>query len=439
MSFARYSKYRETGIEWLEEVPDHWKTVRLKRVATIRYGIGEPPTYYDDGTPLIRATNVHAGRLCEAGMVYVDPSDIPTQRIVWLEAGDIIVVRSGAYTGDSAIIPDDFGRCIAGFDMVVKCHSANPRFVQSALLSSYLKQGQIDLERMRAAQPHLNAEELGACVLTLPSCQEQSSIAMFLDYETAKIDALITEQLRLIELLKEKRQAVISRAVTKGLNAHAPLKHSGIEWLGDVPAHWMTGRIGSLFVECAEPGIDDLPVLSVSIHTGVSDTELDEHDMERKVTRSEDRSKYKRVQPGDLVYNMMRAWQGGFGTVTVPGMVSPAYVVARPRNALETRFVEHLLRTPNAVEQMRRHSQGVTDFRLRLYWDEFKNIRIALPPLHEAAEICRHIAAMENDFARLTSVAKQSITLLQERRLALISAAVTGKIDVRGLSAEEAA
>ena len=236
-----------------------------------------------------------------------------------------------------------------------------------------------------------------------------------------------------MELLKEKRQAVISHAVTKGLNPDAPMKPSGIEWLGEVPAHWEVIRIANVFREVTEPGNDELPILSVSIHHGVSDKEIDDEDMERKVTRSDDRSKYKQVSPGDLVYNMMRAWQGGFGTVTVVGMVSPAYVVARPRKTVATAYIEHLLRTPQAIEQMRRHSRGVTDFRLRLYWDEFKNIRVALPPENEAIGICVKISEMDERFNAMSAECQESIALLQERRTALISAAVTGQIDVRAL------
>jgi type I restriction enzyme S subunit len=139
---------------------------------------------------------------------------------------------------------------------------------------------------------------------------------------------------------------------------YAKYKDSGVEWLGEVPEHWDVRRLGAIFRQADEEGEDDLAILSVSIHDGVSDKELDEKEMDRKVTRSDDRSKYKRVQPGDLVYNMMRAWQGGFGSVTIAGMVSPAYVVARPISDFSTSFVEQLLRTPQAIEQMRRHSRG---------------------------------------------------------------------------------
>ncbi|TAZ51026.1 restriction endonuclease subunit S [Rhizobium ruizarguesonis] len=266
-----------------------------------------------------------------------------------------------------------------------------------------------------------------------PPLDEQMAIAAFLDRETAKIDSLVEEQRRLIGLLKNKRQAVISRAVTKGLNPNAKMKESGIEWLGEVPDHWEVTRLANIFSESSASGPVDLPILSVSIHDGVSDRELDDEELDRKVTRSDDRSKYKLVHPGDLVYNMMRAWQGGFGTVRIAGLVSPAYVVARPKSEFRTEFVEQLLRTSNAVEEMRRHSRGVTDFRLRLYWDEFKNIHIALPPLEEQVEIDSSLKAFDEEAEHLIDVAGQSIGLLEERRTALISAAVAGKIDVTGI------
>lgn len=205
---------KESGLDGLGQVPEHWKVCPIKRIGTIRYGIGEPPKYRDTGTPLIRATNVDAGNIIEEGLVYVSPADIPANRIVWLQKDDIIVVRSGAYTGDSAIIPDAFSGAIAGFDMVLRCNRASAKFVQYALLSKYLKEGQIDLEKMRAAQPHLNSEELGSCTIVLPPPEEQGKIVALLDKETAKIDLLIAKSRRNIELMREHRTALISAAVT---------------------------------------------------------------------------------------------------------------------------------------------------------------------------------------------------------------------------------
>lgn len=210
---------------------------------------------------------------------------------------------------------------------------------------------------------------------------------------------------------------------------HQAYKPSGVEWLGDIPSHWEVVRIGSLFREVAEEGGGDLPTLSVSIHDGVSDKEVPEEEMQRKVTRSEDRSKYKRVVPGDLVYNMMRAWQGGFGTVTVTGQVSPAYVVARPRAEFPTRFIELLLRTPPAIEEMRRHSYGVTDFRLRLYWDAFKNISVPFPSISQQEKILRFLDSETAKIDALVAEQEQLVELLKEKRQAVISNAVTKGLD----------
>jgi type I restriction enzyme S subunit len=202
-------------------------------------------------------------------------------------------------------------------------------------------------------------------------------------------------------------------------------KPSGVEWLGEVPEHWEVKRIASLYSEVVEAGNEDLPVLSVSIHHGVSDSKLSEEEMDRKVVRSEDRSKYKRVAPGDIVYNMMRAWQGAFGSVVVEGMVSPAYVVARPKTNLPTEWIEYLLRTEFAVNEIKRFSRGITDFRLRLYWDEFKNLRICAPPAQERASILRFLDHETAKIDALIAEQQRLIELLQEKRQAVISNAVT--------------
>ena len=202
-------------------------------------------------------------------------------------------------------------------------------------------------------------------------------------------------------------------------------KDSGVEWLGKVPVHWECVRLAAVFREVNEPGNDDLPILSVSIHDGVSDRELNGDEAERKVSRSDDRSKYKAVAPRDLTYNMMRAWQGGFGTVTVAGMVSPAYVVARPTREFSTALVEMILRTPSAVSEIKRNSRGITDFRLRLYWEDFKCVRVALPPRAEQLAIIRFLDRETGKIDALIAEQEKLVALLAEKRQATISHAVT--------------
>ncbi len=206
---------KDSGIEWLGEIPAHWDVRKLKHLGSISYGIGEPPPYREEGVPLIRATNVDGGKILEEGLVFVDPDDIPERRIFWLTDGDIIVVRSGAHTGDSAIMRSAHLPAIAGFDMVLRASKhTEADYIQYCLLSAQVEFGQIALASMRAAQPHLNAEELGGCMIALPPAQEQRKIVSYLAESLDRLDALLSTAQAAITLLQERRAALISAAVT---------------------------------------------------------------------------------------------------------------------------------------------------------------------------------------------------------------------------------
>jgi type I restriction enzyme, S subunit len=205
---------KDSGVEWLGQIPEHWEHCALKRLGMIRYGLGEPPLEDPDGIPFVRATDLHRGRIHLSGIKCVDPGDVPWSRDPVLRENDVIVVRSGAYTGDSAIVPRELDGAIAGYDVFVRIIDGEPRFVAWALLSTYVLESQIDLLKLRAAQPHLNVEELGDALVLTCSRSEQQSIADFLDHETAKIDTMIAKVGEAIERLKEYRTALISAAVT---------------------------------------------------------------------------------------------------------------------------------------------------------------------------------------------------------------------------------
>lgn len=447
MSLPRYPEYKDSGVAWLGEVPSHWRVQRLKHsIQSCRNGIwGSDAQEDEDDILCVRVADFDRQKLSVALKSPTFRSVSEKERVGRvLRKGNLLLEKSGG--GENQPVG-----CVVLFDLSVPAVCSNfvakmelakgmvPSFWRYVHTSAYSIRLTVGSINQTSGIQNLDQDRYFNEQAPFPSSDEQSAIATFLDRETAKIDALVAEQEKLLILLAEKRLATISHAVTKGLNRDALMKDSGVEWLGEVPAHWEVLRLGRIFREVAESGTDDLPILSVSIHDGVSDRELDDEELDRKVTRSDDRSKYKKVKSGDLVYNMMRAWQGGFGTVTVTGMVSPAYVVARPAQAFLTSFVEQLLRTPQAVEEMKRHSRGVTDFRLRLYWDEFKNIRVALPQLSEQQDI---IATFDTEALRvdaLTTEATRAIALLKERRSALISAAVTGKIDVRHFAKQKAA
>ena len=165
--------------------------------------------------------------------------------------------------------------------------------------------------------------------------------------------------------------------------------------LGIVPANWIETTLGEIYTERNEPGNDDLPLLMVSIHSGVSDGEVDEADLPKKVKRIEDKSQYKHAMPGDLVFNMMRAWQGAIGSVRTEGMVSPAYIVAKPNDMVDPLFMDYYMKTPRMVNMIHRQSYGVTAFRLRLYWDSFSPIPCVLPPIEEQKRIAEILAVQD--------------------------------------------
>ena len=211
-------RLKPSGVEWLGDIPAHWECRRLKTMGRIRYGLGQPPREMPDGLPLIRATNVDHGHIIDKDLVYVDPSAVPDGRDAILREKEIIVVRSGAYTADSAIIPKDFEGAVTGYNMVVTITKAMPEFVAMALLCVYVRDDQLIVGSTRSAQPHLNAEELGTSLLLLPPIEEQSAIVEYLDKVIADIDTAINRARREIELLKEYRTRLIADVVTGKLD-----------------------------------------------------------------------------------------------------------------------------------------------------------------------------------------------------------------------------
>ncbi len=207
-------RLKPSGVEWLGEIPEHWQVIKLKRLGQIRYGLGQPPKESIGGFPLIRATNVKSGRIIAKGLVYVDPRDIPQARNAILRTNEIIVVRSGALTADSAIIPEEYDGAVAGYDMVISVGNAYPQFIAMALLSQYVLDSQLYLLKARAAQPHLNAEELGSALIVLPPESEQRLIAEHIRAQTSDVENLIARADREIDLIREYRTRLIADVVT---------------------------------------------------------------------------------------------------------------------------------------------------------------------------------------------------------------------------------
>lgn len=261
----------------------------------------------------------------------------------------------------------------------------------------------------------------------LPPKETQQLITDYLDRETARIDALIAEKERMLALLEEKREALVSKVVTRGINPEASLKPSGYEWLGDIPEHWEVRRCGVLFKEVDERNQPDLPLLHVSLNTGVT---LRVFSDDRIESVAADYSSYKVAKKNNLVFNKMRFWQGAAGIAPTDGLTSPDYTVAYYGDEILPQYLQFVVRLPLFSNEVRRYSYGMVDDRLRLYWSEFKNIRIPLLPIKEQNMIVGAIRNESTRISELIGALRISITLAKERRAALITAAVTGQIPV---------
>lgn len=263
----------------------------------------------------------------------------------------------------------------------------------------------------------------------VPPLSQQRAIADHLDRETAQLDALVAAKERVLGLLAEKRRALITRAVTRGLNPNVPLRDSGIPWLGEIPAHWEVQRIAWLFHERDERGEPDLPLLEVSINSGVV---LREFSDERIESTAANFNTYKVARRDDVVFNKMRMWQGAVGVAPEDGLVSPDYVVAEPIGSLSSPYASLLFRTAAFSAECARHSHGIVWDRLRLYWEGFRNIEVPLPTVQEQTSIVERMSSETSKLDELSAATERTIALLRERRSALISAGVTGQIDVEG-------
>ena len=274
----------------------------------------------------------------------------------------------------------------------------------------------------------LSTDELKSLSVPHPPSHLQSAIADYLDRETARLDASVAAKQRVLELLAEKRRALITRAVTRGLDPRAPLRDSGMPWLGKTPAHWEIERAKWLFTERdqrSQTGEEEL--LTVSHLTGV--TPRSEKDV--KMFKAATTEGYKICLSGDLVVNTLWAWMGAMGVSPVDGIVSPAYNVYEPGGRLDPSYVDALVRLPVFAQEVKRYSKGVWSSRLRLYPDGLFAVSLPVPPLTEQREIVAHIASETRKLDELRTAMEWTTVLLQERRAALIAAAVTGQMDVQ--------
>lgn len=418
MMFPRYPNYKASGFTWLGDVPEHWQLKRLGH-------------YFDERRERASDTEFEPLSVTKLGIVPRLESAAKTQdgdNRKKVLAGDFVINSRSDRKGSSGLSPLD-GSVSLICTVLIPTGLHGPYihhlFRSELFQEEYYRWGKGIVADLWST----NFSDMKNIVLGVPSEEEQAHIARFLDHETARIDALIEEQQRLIELLKEKRQAVISRAVTKGLDPTVPMKNSGVEWLGEVPAHWVVSRaklVSDIFVpQRNKPELNDsegIPWVTMEDMNGgyISATNL-------KVTElAVDEAGSKVLKKGAVIASCV----GRFGIVAINAV---DVVINQQLQAFEPRKIKaEYLRSIVSLSKEYFELIGTAATLVYVNQQGFENLPVLVPSAGEQESICLYVDEANARFDALLSQSLESIQLLQERRSALISAAVTGKIDVRG-------
>jgi type I restriction enzyme S subunit len=449
MSFTRYKKYKPSGVEWLGDVPEHWEVSAVKRFSeTITDGAHISPETDGGIFPFVSTKDVSGDSIDFENCLKTSPTtfDYMVKSGCRPLKGDVLFSKDGTI-GRTVIVKEDRDFVVASSLIIIRPKSTelDSSFLNH-LCQSKLIASQVESAVKGAGLPRLSIQNLLKVFGCFPPLAEQTQIAAFLDRETAKIDELVAEQRRLMELLKEKRQAVISHAVTQGLNPKAPMKPSGIEWLGDVPEHWAVTPLKHLIVESAAGPYGASLTKAMYSSSGyrvygqqqVISDDFGIGDYFITEEKYEEMRRYT-VFPGDVLVSVM----GTIGKVAVvpsdvePGIINPRLVKYRCSARISPRYLQIVMMSRRHQEILQFESKGTTMDGLNM--QILGNLAIPVPPEAEQQLIVDFVQEHSQRYEALTAEAQRAIDLLQERRTALISAAVTGQIDVRPLSKKQPA
>ncbi|HDV7160463.1 TPA: restriction endonuclease subunit S [Yersinia enterocolitica] len=437
--YKAYPEYKDSGVEWLGEIPKHWVCTVLKRLCSLTTGL-TPPTnnednYADEGHPWVRPEDINENGMETRASKYVSNNGWKLLRNI--EPNSTLLCCIGT-----------IGKC--GY--VREIVSTNQQITAATFRNSerfnfYLMQSaRTQLEELATGNvlKILNSERLGTLNVVKVEGKEADTIAAFLDHETAKIDKLIEKQQQLIELLKEKRQAVISHAVTKGLNPDVPMKDSGVEWLGEVPAHWKVAPLKHLCslikdgTHLPPPRVDKgVPLLSVR---NIINGKFNFRDDDSQISYKDYKSLCSSFIPkkDDVLLAIVGATLGK--VALVPEMesfhIQRSLGVFRTNELVQSQQLSYIFESKNFQNLL----WGNVGFSAQpgIYLGTLANFSIPVPPINEQTKIIEFISNAVNKLDHLLAQTAQFTSLMQERRTALISAAVTGKIDVRDWVAPEA-
>ncbi len=417
MSFPRYPKYKPSGVEWLGDVPEHWGVVPIKWLSPVKRGASprpiDDPKYFDEEGEYawVRIADVSA---CDGDLKETTQrlSQLGSSLSVKISPGELFVSIAGT-VGKPCIAA--IKACIHDGFVYFPTLEIAPRFLYRIFEAGVCYGG---LGKW-GTQLNLNTDTVGSIRVAVPPVDELNQVLEFLDGETGKIDELVAEQRRLMELLKEKRQAVISHAVTKGLNPHAPMKPSGIEWLGDVPEHWAVVSLRYVF----------------DIKAG---GDLKEDFFSAEKSEEYPYPIYTNSLKLNDVYGYTSKCYFRANTITVTGRGDIGYATYRDHKY--DAIIRLLALTPKRNEPCKYYAYfinsvikflGGNTAVSQLSAEQISPYKVCSPTLPERQAIVAFLETETAKFDTLTVEAQRAIVLLHERRTALISAAVTGQIDVR--------
>ena len=428
-----YPAYKDSGVEWLGNIPAGWHVKKLKYLA-----------------PLV--TKKASNRIHPIGLENIEswtgrflPSDSEFQgEGIEFVNGDILFGKLRPYLA-KVMLADSVGEAVGDFHVIRPVDDVVGRYLQYQILTKEFI-SVVDGSTFGAKMPRVSWEFMADLACVQPSKDEAISIVTFLDYETARVDRLIAQQQRLIELLKEKRQAVISHAVTKGLNPNAPMKYSGIEWLGQVPEHWIVAG----FKKYIEPIVDYRGKTPTKTESGVflvtarniKNGSIDYSLSEEFISEDDYEEVMRRGKPklGDVLFTT-EAPLGEVAQVDNESIALAQRIIKFRglRDILDCSYLKLFIQSTEFQHGLMTFATGSTALGIKS--DRLGYLKQLVPPISEQNQIVEFVAKHAMQFDKLIDIANKAIQLMLERRTALISAAVTGRIDLRGWTppAEEAA
>lgn len=408
--------------------PLSWKSSRLKFVAPLR---NERTAAGGDHPDFLGLENIQSwtGKVIGSPVKQDDATEEDPGLANVFRSGDVLFGKLRPYLAKACHVDRD-GVCSTELLVMQPSPNLHPRFLLYSLLTPQFV-GAIDASTFGAKMPRASWDFIGSLPFRFPEPDRQQLIAAFLDRETARIDGLVSEKARMLALLEEKRAALISRVVTRGLDQMVAFQSTREEWLGEVPAHWRVVRAKALFREVdIRSTTGEETLLSLRLGKGL----VPHHDVSDKPLEASDVVGYKQVEVGQMVINRMRAASGLIAVAEQSGLVSPDYAVfdILGRDLCIEYFLE-LFKTPLLQAVFRSSSKGLGTGEqgfLRLYTDAFLALHFPYPPENEQRAIAEFIQRERAEFQATEALLRRSIDLAKERRVALITAAVTGQIPV---------